>query len=200
MTQRTVGKDGQVVVRLLNEDGLWDLSLRDEEATLHGFKRSGAIQPSPKPPPQNEAAQDLTQWDIAGLWQTFRENPAVAFRLAREYGAAVLSRVITGPVGLAILEFRFMCCTGRTRFGHGEQVTEQCPSLRVTEDGMFCGNCKCGKRKAARIDITVNGKPESSKLAFPSLRCPSLRFGPMPGRWLAGARLLYTRAMGAIKS
>lgn len=112
----------------------------------------------------------VDQWEAAGQFLA----DGVSF------GKAVLSKTVQGPVTGAKLDYRVMCCFGKTI--SGEQINEPCPSMVTKDENNYCRSCGCGtNRKRARLNPQTDQDWNTSKLAYPYLKCPLGRFGPVNG-------------------
>ncbi len=131
-----------------------------------------AVERPPAPPPASDDEPDHeqpeSQWEAAG---TFLGKIA-------SFGMAVASKAINGPVTGPAMEFRRQCCFGVG--ADGVKIGKPCPSMVLAKDGNnYCRSCGCGKRKRARLNPQVDGDWNTSKLAYPHLKCPRHRFGPI---------------------
>lgn len=105
----------------------------------------------------------------AGGWQPSRVGwLGAAWSFVR---ALWSSRGFRRGVDVTTLDTRTISCTGKDLKGTRHKAA--CPSLRRSGKGWhYCGHCRCGDRKAARLD-----GPGFTKLMHPALTCPR----QMPG-------------------
>jgi hypothetical protein len=165
-------------VELDVDAGEYRISAAFDRSTMNITSFEVAIRPErqdrPTPPDEPEPEEPVDQWEAAG---SFLSKVA-------SFGMAVGSKLIDGPVEGPELDYRVQCCFGKTMAG--VEVNAPCPSL-VTKDAgnSYCRSCGCEKSKLTRRLAQLNPrKPDkwnTSKLAYPYLKCPRGRFSPVAG-------------------
>lgn len=115
-----------------------------------------------------------TLWSRAGQWASLVSDPSKV----KSFLKAGASKVLEGPVSLAVLDHRHQCCHGRTL--SGIQVSEPCEARMESEGKHYCKSCGCGEWKLAELDVA--SETSHSKLSFPNLACPLKRWSAVKGQ------------------
>lgn len=127
--------------------------------------------------PSLEALMDRDYERAGGTrcWSAKRKDgtaPAAAPRVTLaervEDAVSVTRSVVSGRNATEeVITRRALSC-----FGSIDGTTPPCPAMVIDRDGMWCGRCRCNRRKLAELS-----NPKGGKLTFTYLTCPLKRPG-----------------------